>query len=166
MLEVAVEYRTAIDAFASRPGEKSSQRSKPAAKMTDAEWSTIKDLLELLKPFEDGTNMAFSKGYPTISVLIPIMRRMKTHVDGFAEAKGHESWNTVSRCKTLTGDFNWPFLQETWKKEVLAAMQESWTSIGKTRIASRLQLQQRWTSDGRRQYQESPHLTWKALVNS
>ena len=52
-------------------------------KLSDQEWSCISDLLKLLAPFETGTPVVFSKRFPTISTVIPLVKKLKNHTQKF-----------------------------------------------------------------------------------
>ena len=44
------------------------------------EWRLIEDLLDVLKPFKDATTYLSSQSYPTLSVLGPLMVKMKDKI--------------------------------------------------------------------------------------
>ena len=89
MLKVALEQRTTIDAIFSTAGF---ERQK-SVKFSEKDWVCVGDLLQLLEPFDVGTRMVFSKGYPTISTVIPLMKKMKGHLEKFSTL--HPSWKKV-----------------------------------------------------------------------
>ena len=89
MLQVTADQRPTIDAMFSTPEFAKLQNLK----LSDQEWSCISDLLQLLAPLETGTRVVFSKGFPTISTVIPLVKKLKNHIEKFPVE--HLSWKKV-----------------------------------------------------------------------
>ena len=57
-----------------------SQRDLLHLEHTPVEWRLIEDLLDVLKPFKETTTYLSSQSYPTLSVLGPLMVKMKDKI--------------------------------------------------------------------------------------
>ena len=74
MLSLLCEQQAAIGAVLH------SQRDLLHLEHTPVEWRLIKDLLDALKPFKETTTYLSSQSYPTLSVLGPLMVKMKDKI--------------------------------------------------------------------------------------
>ena len=75
-------------------------RRLKAIMITDAEWTAVQGLVELLEPFDDVTNYISGSSYPTMSIIFPAMKTLKETIlnEASHENPGHEEPQSASEA--------------------------------------------------------------------